>query len=32
VGRSRAWSFWMLLLVAAPFFWVLRALQNFVLG
>jgi hypothetical protein len=32
VARTRPWSFWMLLLVAAPFFWVLRALQNFVLG
>jgi hypothetical protein len=32
VGSARAWSFWMLLLVAAPIFWVLRALQNVVLG
>lgn len=32
VARTRAWSFWMLLLVAAPFFWVLRAVQSFLIG
>lgn len=32
VGSARAWSFWMLLLVAAPFFWVLWAVQHVVLG
>jgi hypothetical protein len=30
VGRVRAWPFWLLVVVAAPFFWVLRALQNLI--
>jgi hypothetical protein len=28
IARQRAWAFWLLVLVAAPFFWVLRALTN----
>lgn len=31
-GRGRAWSFWFLLLVTAPLFWVLRALANLLVG
>ena len=31
LARHRPWSFWVLLVVAAPFFWVLRALQNLIL-
>jgi hypothetical protein len=32
VARTCPWSFGMLLLVAAPFFWVLRALLNYLVG
>lgn len=32
VGRGRGWPFWLLFLLAAPFFWTLRALQNLVVG
>ena len=32
VGRRRAWSFWFLLLVTAPLFWVLRAVFNLPVG
>jgi hypothetical protein len=28
IARRRAWSFWLLVLLAAPFFWVLRAVVN----
>jgi hypothetical protein len=32
IARGRGWSFWLLLLVAAPVFWVLRAFTNLPLG
>ncbi|WP_147254101.1 hypothetical protein [Pseudonocardia hierapolitana] len=28
IARRRAWPFWLLVLLAAPFFWVLRAVFN----
>lgn len=28
IARRRAWAFWLLVLVAAPFFWALRAVFN----
>ena len=28
IARRRAWAFWLLVLLAAPFFWVLRAVFN----
>lgn len=32
VARRRAWSFWLVLLAAAPVFWVLRAIVTPLLG
>lgn len=32
IARRRGWSFWLLLLVAAPVFWVLRAFTNLPMG
>jgi hypothetical protein len=32
VARGRGWPFWLLLVAAAPVFWVLHALQNLIVG
>jgi hypothetical protein len=32
VAAGRAWPFWLLVVVAAPVFWVLRAVANLVVG